>query len=225
MVWGYEVYNKEILASHKHVVGTVSICIAFSVIVHILLWYYTKSRQVVGSFLKVGCHVESETMSAIFSYYVTWKSIDLCIHCNLNGSFYSTWLCAIMHWLLGKYWFTEICTRERMRVKRQVWCYYENSFDKTDPLKGLGNPKRSQDYSWRTTGLDQSQRSSHPLNISIHSFIRSTNMSWPPLRASNCSRHWEFLSEQNKALPSCSSHSHGEGGPYTNTLMSGSAKC
>lgn len=179
----------------------------------------------VDSFLKVGCHVEFKTMSGIFSYYVTWKSIDLCIHYNLNGSFYSTWLCAIMHWLLGKYWFMEICTHERMRVKRQVWCYYENSFDKADLLKGLGNPQRSQDYSWRTTGLDQSQRSSHPRHISIHSFIHSTNMSWPLLHTSNCSRHWEFLSEQNKALPSCSSHSQGEGRPYAHTLISGSAKC
>lgn len=145
---------------------------------HIFLWHYTKWRQLVGSFLKVGCHVEFETMSVIF-FILCYMKIHWSLH-PLQFEWLFLLYMALCHqalvtWKILIHWdlHSEICTHKRMGVKRQVWCYYENSFDKADPLKGLGNPQRSQDYSWRTTGLDQSQRSSHPRNLSNHSFIHS----------------------------------------------------
>lgn len=69
----------------------------------ILLWYYTKTHQVVG-LLNVSCNVKSETiwMKFLYSIKIHWLS------CTLNRSFIHAWLCNIMHWSFGNYWFNEL---------------------------------------------------------------------------------------------------------------------
>lgn len=79
-----EIY-KEYMASHRYVVGRRrNILIAFSnnfqyssLIFH--------QNSVDSSLLKIGCNVESESMSINISYSVILKSIGL--SCTLNGYF------------------------------------------------------------------------------------------------------------------------------------------
>lgn len=68
------------------------------------------------------------------------------------------------------------------------------------PCKGLRNPQGPRTTLLRNTGQDQGQRSSHPLNIRIHSLIPQILIGHP-LCASNHPRCWEFHGEKTKPCP------------------------
>lgn len=173
MVLGAEV-DEETLAWHKPVVGTGSIFSAFSVIVDIFLWHYTKTRQVTGSCLKSA---------------VTWN-LKLCQwlfvfrYMKINRSLYSlhfAWsflpcmaLChrASVIWKILVHW--DLYPRENENEKTTVQHYYRNGFDHADPLKGSqGSPE--------VPGpLFENQRSSHPVNVGLYLFVHSTTIYWAP---------------------------------------------
>lgn len=58
-----------------------------------------------GSFLKVGCNTESETIWINASYYFTLKSI--CLSCTFNRYFTNKCFYIVMYWSCRKYWFIE----------------------------------------------------------------------------------------------------------------------
>ena len=62
-------------------------------------WYYTTTRQSVV--------LKAEAVSVKFLCAAVFESF--CLSCNGTGSFNCVWFYNIMHWLLGKYWFTELC--------------------------------------------------------------------------------------------------------------------
>lgn len=134
MVLGAEVCQ-EILASHKHAVEKGRIFLTFSVVMDIFLWCYTQTQEAIGHFLQASCNVASETLSQWLFIFCYMK-----VHCSLYSvytAFYPAWPCDTLHRLLGTYRFPEICTQERMSVKRQYFSYhYGNSFDRADSLKG-----------------------------------------------------------------------------------------
>ena len=105
MVLGAEV-DEETLAWHKPVVGKGSIFSAFSVIVDIFLWHYTKTRQVTGSCLKsavmwnlklcqwlfVFCYMKINR--SLYSLHFAWLFLPcmaLCHHASV------TWK-ILVHW-------------------------------------------------------------------------------------------------------------------------------
>ena len=75
-------------------------------------------NSISGNFLKVICNVKSETTSINFLYPVTLKSIDL--YFMLNGFFMHACFCYILHWLIEKYWFTELYRSSKCY---DIWFY------------------------------------------------------------------------------------------------------
>ena len=207
MVWGAEV-DEEILAWHKPVAGKGSMFSAFSETADIFLWHYTKTQQVTGSWLESA---------------VTWNlklSVTAHLPSHENQSLFAlTALCMALSILRGSVpsciGYSENISSPRFVPKRE-WEWKDHS---STLLQKWFWPRRSTEKvsrkprGPRTTFREPPVRSSHPMNVCLYLFVHSTTIYWAPTTSVSGAGN----SAVNEAtLPSCSSHSHGEGRPHTN---------